>query len=316
MAKKDYYELLGVARNSSEKDIRQAYRKLARKHHPDVNPNDKSAEGRFKEIGEAYEVLSDKDKRAKYDRWGPNWEQMEQSEAAARQSGFDPGAFQQTADGFEFRTSDPRGGAGFSGFEDILDQILGGAGGRGRAGWRQRSQATSMRGEDMEYPVEVTLAEAYSGGTRLLQFDGPERRRLEVKIPAGVRDGSRIRIAGEGGPGLSGGAKGDLYLLVSVAPDPHFERKEDDLYTEVAVPLQSLILGGEAHVPTPPGKKLALRIPPETQNGKQFRLGGQGMPHLQGGGRGDLYAKVKAVLPTGLSAREKELFEELARLRK
>ncbi len=319
MAKRDYYDVLGVGRNASEKDIRQAYRKLARKFHPDVNPNDKGTESKFKEIGEAYEVLNDKAKRAKYDRWGHNWQQMEQQEEAARRAGFDPSQFQQAqGGGVNF------GGGGFQeasgsafggGFEDILDQILRRSEGRGRGTWRSRTQAQPMRGEDVEYPVEVTLAEAYTGGTRILQLENPERRRLEVKIPAGVRDGSRIRIAGEGAPGFGGGPKGDLYLVVTVMPDPHFERKDDDLYTEVSVPVQTLVLGGEAHVPTPKGNKLALRIPPETQNGKQFRLTGQGMPHLQGNGRGHLYAKTRAVLPTNLSPRERELFEELARLR-
>lgn len=316
MAKRDYYEVLGVARTATEKDIRASYRKLARKHHPDVNPNDKAAEAKFKEIGEAYEVLSDKDKRAKYDRWGPDWEQRERAEEAARQAGFDPGAFRQTTDGYEFHTTGFGNPGAGGGFEDILEQILGGVGGRGRGNWRTRAQTTSMPGEDMEHPVQVTLAEAYTGTARVLQIDGPERRRIEVKIPAGVRDGSRIRMAGEGGTGIGGGKKGDLYLVISVVPDPQFERKEDDLYVEVGVPLTTLALGGEAHVPTPTGKKLALRIPPETQNAKLFRLGGQGMPHLQGGGKGDLYAKMKAVLPEGLSVREKELFEELARLRK
>ncbi len=316
MAKRDYYEVLGVSRSAPEKEIRQAYRKLARKFHPDVNPNDKNAETKFKEIGEAYEVLSDKDKRAKYDRWGHNWQQIEQQEEAARKAGFDPSQFQRSrAGGFDFREGPFQTSRG-SGFEDILDQILRGSAGRSRGGWQGRTQAPPMKGEDVEYPVEVTLAEAYTGTTRVLQMDGPERRRLEVKIPAGVREGSRIRMAGEGAPGFGGGPKGDLYLVITVPPDPNFERKEDDLYTEVPVPLDQLMLGGEAHVPTPKGNKLALKIPPETQNGKQFRLTGQGMPHLSGAGRGHLYAKVKAVLPTNLTPRERELFEELARLRR
>ena len=317
MAKRDYYEVLGVGRSAPEKEIRQAYRKLARKFHPDVNPNDKNAETKFKEIGEAYEVLSDKDKRAKYDRWGHNWQQIEQQEEAARKAGFDPAQFRRdSAGGYEFRTGPSSGTRGGGGFEDILDQILRGSGDRARGSWQGRTQTPPVKGEDVEYPVEVTLAEAYTGTTRILQMDGSERRRLEVKIPAGVREGSRIRMAGEGAPGFGGGPKGDLYLVITVPVDPQFERKEDDLYTEVPVPLEQLMLGGEAHVPTPKGNKLALRIPPETQNGKQFRLTGQGMPHLNGTGQGHLYAKVKAVLPTNLTSRERELFEELARLRR
>jgi curved DNA-binding protein len=317
MAKRDYYEVLGVARGAPEKEIRGAYRKLARKFHPDVNPNDKNAETKFKEIGEAYEVISDKAKRAKYDRWGHDWQMREQQEEAARKAGFDPSQFQQgQGRGFEFRTSGAEGTGGGGGIEDILDQILRGAGSRGRGGgFGGRTQSPPMKGEDIEYPVEVTLPEAYSGTARVLQIEGPERRRLEVKIPAGVKDGSRIRIAGEGGMGYAGGPRGDLYLIASIAPDPHFERKDDDIYTDVPVPLSELILGGEAHVPTPKGNKLVLKVPPETQNGKRFRLTGQGMPHLHGSGRGHLYARVKAVLPTNLTPRERELFEELATLR-
>ncbi|MHB0870908.1 MAG: DnaJ C-terminal domain-containing protein [Chloroflexota bacterium] len=320
MVSRDYYEVLGVGRNASEKEIKQAYRRLARKYHPDVNPNDKGAEASFKEIGEAYEVLSDKEKRAKYDRYGHRWREVEAQEEAARKAGF--GGFQGRpgAQGWgagpgsqewQWEAEGPVGGGGFS---DILEEILRGAGGRGRSGARTRP--TPIRGEDLEHPLEISLAEAYTGTTRILQMEAPTRRRLEVKIPAGVRDGSRVRVAGEGAPGFAGGPRGDLYLAISVRPDPNFERKGDDLYVDVPVPLETLILGGEVHVPTPKGTRLALRIPPETQNGKLFRLGGQGMPHLQGGGRGDLYARVKAVLPTNLSPRERELFQELAKLRK
>ena len=317
MMKRDYYEVLGVSRNATDKEIRQAYRRLARKYHPDVNPNDKTAEAKFKEIGEAYEVLSDPEKRAKYDRYGHNWQQVEAQEEAARRAGFDPSGFQRSSDGFtwHWQTSHADDYAGgFGGFSDILEQILRASGARGRAG--TGTGIPPMRGEDIEHPVEISMAEAYTGTSRILQMESPYNRRLEVKIPAGVKDGSRVRIAGEGAPGIAGGPRGDLYLVISVRPDPTFERKGDDLYVEVPVPLTTLVLGGEVYVPTPKGTKLALRIPPETQNGMQFRLAGQGMPHLQDSGRGDLYARVKAVLPTGLTAREKELFQELARLRK
>ncbi|MGE5618181.1 MAG: DnaJ C-terminal domain-containing protein [Sphingomonadaceae bacterium] len=316
MATRDYYDILGVGRGASDKEIRQAYRRLARKYHPDVNPNDKSAEARFKEIGEAYEVLSDPDKRAKYDRFGHRWREMDAQEEAARKAGF--GGFQDASGPYTWRwetgTESPFGGFGGTGFSEILEEILRGTGARSRGGTRARPAPT--RGEDVEHPLEISFAEAFSGTTRFLQLESPATRRLEVKIPAGVRDGSRVRVAGEGAPGFAGGPRGDLFLVISVRPDPNFERKGDDLYVEVPVPLTTLMLGGEAHVPTPKGTKLALRIPPETQNAKQFRLAGQGMPHLQGGGRGDLYARVKAVLPTNLSPRERELFQELARLRK
>jgi curved DNA-binding protein len=312
--KQDYYQVLGVARGASEKEIRQAYRRLARQYHPDLNPNDKAAEARFKEIGEAYEVLSDPDKRKKYDRYGHKWQQAEAAEAAARDAGF--GNFRWSSSG----GGGTGGGARFdtgnlddSAFADLFGNLFGGRSGGG--GFRSRT--ISQRGEDYEQPVEVTLEEAFSGSERVVQLKGADGkvRRLEVKVPAGVTDGSRIRIAGEGGPGLGGAPNGDLYLVVSVLPNSAFERKGDDLYVDVSVPLHVMMLGGEAQVPTPKGTRLALKIPPETQNGRVFRLAGQGMPRLQGGGRGDLYATAQAALPVPLTERERELFRELAKQR-
>jgi len=319
MAGKDYYKMLGVNRKATAKEIKQAYRKLARQYHPDVNPGDKSAEAKFKEINEAHEVLSDPEKRKKYDKYGENWQYADQFEQAGQQQqprwDFSGGGARTT---FDF------GDIGGGGFDSILDSILGGMGGR--------QARRSRRGQDMEHPVEVTLEEAYSGATRLLETQVEEPcssckgegcpsckglgriirpKRLEVKIPPGVRDGSRVRIAGKGGPGYNGGPPGDLYLLTSVKPHKRFQRTGDDLTTEVEVPLADAVLGGEIHVPTIAGKKLALKIPPETQNGRIFRLGGQGMPRLGDKARGDLLVKVKVVLPTKLTRREKELFEEL-----
>jgi DnaJ-class molecular chaperone len=309
--KQDYYQVLGVARGASEKEIRQAYRKLARQYHPDLNPNDKAAEARFKEIGEAYEVLSDPEKRKKYDRYGHNWQQAEAAEAASREAGF--GNFRWAPGG-----ASPGGGVRFetgnlddSAFADLFGNLFGGRGGGGRA------RTMSQRGEDYEQPVEVTIEEAFNGSQRTVQLQSADGRvrRLEVKIPAGVTDGSRIRMAGEGGPGFGGAPNGDLYLVVSLLPSPTFERKGDDLYVNVSVPLHVLMLGGEAQVPTPKGTRLALKIPPETQNDRVFRLAGQGMPRLGGSGRGDLYATAKAMLPVPLTERERELFRELAQQR-
>jgi DnaJ-class molecular chaperone len=284
---KDYYQILGVSRGASEQEIKQAYRKLARKYHPDINPGDKQAEARFKEINEAYEVLSDKEKREKYDRFGSDWKRYEQA---------GPGA--------DF------GGADFS---DIFETLFG-SGARGRAGGGFNVR---MNGQDVDQPVEISLEEAFSGTQRALQFSNPNGtpRTITVKIPAGADTGTRVRVPGEGAPGLNGGSRGDLYLVVRVTPHPRFERKGDDLHIRVDAPLYTLLLGGQVQVPTPGGKTINLTVPEQTQNGRTFRLSGQGMPALRSERRGDLYAIVQAQLPTALSPRERELFEELRQLK-
>jgi DnaJ-class molecular chaperone len=311
-AKRDYYEVLGVKRDASEKDIRQAFRKLARKNHPDLNPNDSAAEARFKEISEAYEVLSDSENRPKYDRYGPDWALAEQAEAARAKAGFRPGGFSAWTEGDASGFADLFGNRG-AGQGSVFEDLLRGAGRGGRAQFR----VESMPGQDIDQPITVSLEEAFAGTTRLLTTEaksGPPRR-IEVKIPAGVRDGSRVRVASEGAPGPFGGPKGDLYLVVSVAPHRLFERDGDDLTVKVPLPLHIAILGGEVDVPTPKGNKLALRIAPETQNGRRIRLRGQGMPRLGGMEHGDLYAEVSVVLPTHLSEEERSLFQRLAELR-
>jgi len=298
MAGKDYYQILGLNRNASTKEIKQAYRKLARQYHPDVNPDNKATEDKFKQINEAYEVLSDKEKRKKYDQYGDQWQYAEQfAQSRQRQAPF-----------WEF----DRGGAQtfhFTGdnFDGILEEMLRGTGTRS-----SRRQPFAQRGQDIEYPVEVTLEEAYHGARRTLQLQNGKN--LEVKIPSGVNNGSRVRLAGKGMPGYGSGAKGDLYLVVSIKPHRLFERRGDDLHTEVSVPLMIAVLGGEVQLPTLKGK-IALKIPPETQNGRVFRLAGQGIPHLGNSTRGDLLAKVNVVLPTKLSPQEKELFQQLSQLR-
>jgi curved DNA-binding protein len=294
MAGKDYYSILGVNRNASEREIKQAYRRLARQYHPDVNPGDKSAEARFKQINEAYEVLSDKEKRQKYDQFGDQWQYADQF----AQAGW------QQAPGWKFS---PGGGTRIhfsqGDFDSLFDDLL--------SGFASGRQPQPRRGRDIEFPVEVTLEEAYHGATRTIVLaDG---KRLEVKIPPGVKNGSRVRLAGKGVEGY-GGVKGDLYLVTSVKPHRLFERRGDDLHVGVAVPLVVAMLGGEVQVSTLKGK-LALKIPPETQNGRSFRLKGQGMPHLGNKSRGDLLAKVKVVLPTNLTQQEKELFRQLGELR-
>ena len=299
-AAKDYYQILNVGRNADEKEIKRAYRRLARKHHPDVNPGDKQAEEKFKEVSEAYEVLSDPKRRAQYDKFGhlgPGWERMAEAGAGGRPG---PGRGQAPPD-FDL------GG----GFADLFETLLGGTGGRAAAGARMRA-----RGEDLEYPVEVSLEEAYAGTARSLSLTLPDgtTRRLEVKIPPGVGDGSRIRMAGQGGPGFGGGPSGDLYLVTRVRPHPVYERRRDDLYVEVPVTVPEAALGAEIRVPTLQGP-VTMTVPPGSSSGTLLRLGGMGMPRLRGGGAGDEYVRLKVTVPRNLSAQERTLIEQLQTLR-
>ncbi len=309
MEYKDYYTILGVERNASEKEIKRAYRQLARKCHPDVNPGDPKAEERFKEINEAYEVLSDPERRRKYDELGANYQQWQHM--GGRPGDFDWSQWMGGASGggrvhVEYGDlSDLFGGGG--GFSDFFQSVFGGAG-PAAAG----AQARATRGRDLEQPVQVTLEEAFGGTTRLLRGDS---RTLEVKIPAGVRTGSRVRIPGEGSPGRGGAARGDLYLIVEVLPHPRFKLEGDDLRVQAAVDIYTAVLGGEIPVPTPKGQVM-LKIPAETQGGQVFRLRGQGMPRLGAAGtRGDLLAEIRIEVPQRLSEREKELYRQLAQLR-
>jgi curved DNA-binding protein len=317
---KDYYKILGVNKNASEKEIRSAYRKLARKYHPDVNPGDKTAEEKFKEINEANEVLSDPEKRKKYDELSAYYQQYGRMPGAGFGDMGGPGGAR-----YQYRTVTPEelndlfgGQSPFSDFfEQFFGSSFGGAGssgfpGMGSAAGRVRQRPTV--GQDIESQVEVTLAEAYSGATRVFELtdvDGSSKR-IEVKIPAGVDEGSRIRISGQGAPGSAG--RGNLYLVVHMLPDARFTREGTTLHTKVDVPLAVAILGGEAQVPTPDGRRLALRIPPETSNGRSFRLRGQGMPRLgHPDERGDLYAEVSVALPTHLNDEQRRLFEAFAK---
>jgi curved DNA-binding protein len=310
MEYKDYYKILGVDKGADEKEVKRAFRRLARQYHPDVNPDDPRAEERFKEINEAYEVLSDPEKRSKYDRLGADWQRWERT-------GGRPGDF----DWSRYTTGQPGGGVhvrygtpedlqdmfgGSSPFSDFFSQIFGGGGPSGRGGFQY--QTPTRRGQDYEQPVEITLAEAYHGSSRILERDG---QRLEIKIPAGAKTGTRIRMSGEGGGGVGGGPAGDLYLKVTVLPDPRFERKGDDLYTTVKTDLFTMLLGGEIRVPTIDGEVM-LRVPPETQNGRTFRLREKGMPKLrQPSQHGDLFARVEVRLPTKLTERQRDLLAEL-----
>jgi DnaJ-class molecular chaperone len=313
---KDYYKTLGVDKKATEKEIRQAYRKLARKYHPDVNPGDASAEEKFKEINEANEVLSDPEKRQKYDELSTYYQQY------GRMPGAETGPM--GGDGgvrYQYRTVNPEDLNDLFGeqspFSDFFETFFSSRfadqpnmGTRTGGSGRQRA----IKGQDIESSVEVTLAEAYQGVTRVFELtdvDGSSKR-IEVKIPAGVDEGSRIRIAGQGGQGTAG--RGDLYLRIHMLSDPRFTREGITLHTLVEVPLATAMLGGEARVTTPDGRGLMLRIPAETPNGKSFRLRGQGMPQLgQPDKRGDLYAEVSVILPTHLNDEQRRLFEAFAR---
>jgi DnaJ-class molecular chaperone len=317
---KDYYATLGVSKASTDKEIKQAYRKLARKFHPDVNPGDKQAEHRFKEINEAYEVLGDADKRRKYDELGANWRLYEQAEA---QGGPNPfagwTAHMGGSPGGGFRTMTQEEMEHLFGeatpFSDFFTTFFGGMGGT-TSGRGPRGRARQRAGRDVEHEIELTLEEAYHGTTRrlALKHDGHSRT-VDVRIPPGVANGSRVRVAGEGEHGVGGAVSGDLYLSVRLAPHPAFERKGRDLYVTVRVAAPTAVLGGEAEVRTLSGKPVRLRIPPFTQNGQMFRLKGFGMPTVgRPDDKGDLYARVEVQMPTTLSPEEREHYEALARL--
>jgi DnaJ-class molecular chaperone len=337
MPAKDYYTILGVARSASEKEIKSAYRKLARKYHPDVNPGDKAAESRFKEIAEAYEVLGDAAMRKKYDKFGHLGEGWKHAGEHPFGGGYGPG---------------PGAGAGpggtdwqqmFSGAEDMrgggfdLGDLLGGFMGRGRGGTRP-----ATRGEDLQHEVEISLEEAYHGTERAVTLVAREScpachgrgmvqnkvcgacggagaverpRTITVKIPKGVADGAKVRVSGQGGAGAAGGPAGDLYLIPRIRPHPRFERKGDDLYTEATVSFPEAALGGEAAVMALDGSTLTARVPGGTSSGQMLRLRGKGMPLLRGEGFGDLYVRIRIAVPKDLTARERELIEELAQLR-
>lgn len=306
---KDYYATLGVKKDASEKEIKQAYRRLARKYHPDVNPDNKDAEDKFKEVSEAYEVLSDKEKREKYDRFGSDWARYEQGFGPGGPGGPGaPGGFRYETypggGGFDFDF----GGGGGGGFSDFFEMLFGPRGGAQGAGPRREA-----RGQDIESEIQVTLREAFEGSSKAISIasrPGEPPRRLEVKIPKGVDDGARIRLTGEGAPGPTG-KRGDLYLIARMQPDPQFERKGDDLYVDVTVPFTTAALGGDARVPTLTGGA-TMTLPPGTQGTQKFRLAGQGMPRLRGGGRGDLYARIRVSVPKHLTERQRELIKELA----
>src|SRR4030065_764055 len=308
---KDYYKTLGVGKNASQDEIKKAYRKLARQYHPDANPDNPKAEEKFKEIGEAYEVLKDSEKRARYDQLGANWKQYAHTGAGG------PGGGRTYT--YDF------GGKGFnfedlgSGFSDFFEMFFGSRAKEKFSGFdsgfssqfgRRSGTAASQKGQDMQSSLNITLREAYMGTQRSfkLQKEGKVRT-INIKIPAGIKDGGKIRVGGEGAQGLSGGPAGDLYLVVNVSPHNFFTRKNNDLYCEIPVTIKEAYNGTKIDVPTFEGKVM-VKVPPKTQGGKTLRLKGKGMPELKGGGYGDLYAKIKIVLPGRLTNEQKKHFDE------
>jgi molecular chaperone DnaJ len=362
---KDYYKILGIDKSADEATIKSAYRKLARKHHPDVNQNDKTSEEKFKDVSEAYEVLSDADKRTKYDQYGDQWKAFSQNGAPA---GYRPG---YSSGGTYVNPEGP----GFGGLDDLFATLFGGAdGGGGFGGFANAGrQQQPQRGQDIDYRVEISFAEAYNGttrsftatlpetcprchghgrvapvkgkncptchgtgkakGTRSLFGNAPcpdcegtgqameicpechgqgsietQRRLNDVRIPAGIKEGQKLRLAGQGPKGA------DLYLKISIRADARFERHDDDIHTDFEIPYTVAALGGEAKIETPEGPK-PLDIPAGTQTGQAFRLTGKGMPKLKGGGKGNLIARAKITVPKNLSPRERDLLKEIASLR-
>ncbi len=299
MEYKDYYNTLDVDPVTEVEEIKKAYRKLARRYHPDVNPDDPAAQERFKEITEAHEVLTDLEKRAKYDRLSANWPADDPSNFDWSQwiSGMEPDAPLNLDEVLRSR------GGRSSDFSDFYEAFFGDI---------AAAPPRPSQGQDYNQRVEISLEESFNSVSRILRLGD---RRIEVKIPRGAKAGTKVRVRGEGAEGVGGGPKGDLYLEIDITPHPIFERVGDDLYTELPVDLYTAVLGGEAQVPTFKGK-IKLRIPPESQSGRVFRLKGQGMPHLkQPDERGDLYAKVMVKLPENLTPEEIALFEELADMR-
>jgi len=321
---KDYYAVLGVPKTASESEIKKAYRKLARKHHPDLNPGDKAAEAKFKDINEANEVLSDADKRRKYDELGSNWRAYEQAQRSGAGSpdnvaGF-PG-FQSRGPGGQttYRTMTPEEMETLFGtddpFSDFFHTFFGGAG-RPERGRRESRPGRAARGQDFESPLELTLEEIAAGTTRRLsmQRDGQERT-VEVRIPAGVKDGARVRVAGEGGQPGAGAPPGDLYLVVRQLPHERFERRGQDVYVKVSIPVPTAVVGGEVSVSTLAGTALRLRVPELTPAGRVFRLRGHGLPTPgSSDSRGDLYATADIDVPSSLSPEERQHYEALKAL--
>jgi len=325
MAKRDYYEVLGIKRGASDDDVRSAYRRLARKYHPDLNPGDRAAEQKFKELSEAYEILADPKKRQAYDQFGFAGVQMgAEAGAGAAGSGAGPGGQRYTWSGqgspFEDAVFEAFGGAGPEGasfFEELVSHLGGAHAGRARGGARGRRRVAA--GQDIQSEIALTFDQAVHGVQTSLTLERPSgdgsRRpeRLTVRIPLGVRDGQRVRLRGQGGPGFGGGPAGDLYLIIRVQEHPYFRREGQDVYIDLPITVAEAALGTTADVPTVHGRT-TVHVPPGTASGTRLRLRGQGVPDATGKGRGDQYCIIRIVPPKRLDERERRLFEELRNL--
>jgi curved DNA-binding protein len=290
----DYYKILGVDKNATPKEIKSAYRKLARKLHPDLNPNDKDAKRKFQEVNEANEVLSDPEKRKKYDQFGENWKHADEYKNAQQ--------YQEQASasqGQSYQRSQDEGE-----FSDFFESLFGGFSGAGR------SRQVKFRGEDFNAELHLELADAYETHQRTLNVNN---KKIRITVPAGIENGQTIKIAGHGGQGMNGGPNGDLYITFIIANHPHFRRLGNDLYATAGLDLYTAVLGGEMTINTLDGK-VKLKVKPETQNGSKIKLKGKGFPVYKSKGQfGDLYVTYMIRIPTDLTEREKELFYELSK---
>jgi curved DNA-binding protein len=298
----DYYNILGLDKNACTEDIKKAYRKLARQYHPDLNPNDKEAHKRFQQINEANEVLSDPEKRKKYDQYGKDWKHAEEFEKARHQQRQYAGGGGGPTFGGQTFGGDFEGGD----FSEFFESLFGGMGTRGRR------RETKFKGQDYNAELRLSLREAYTTHQRTLTIDS---KNVRITIPAGIEDGQKIRLKGYGAPGVNGGPAGDLYITFQIEDDPNFKRSGNDLFTTVTIDLYTAVLGGETTINILSGK-LKLKVPPGTQNDAKVRVKGKGFPlYKQDGQFGDLYVTYKVKLPTHLTEKEKELFTELSKLR-
>ncbi|RZA02226.1 MAG: J domain-containing protein [Sphingobacteriaceae bacterium] len=297
MAFIDYYKILGVDKNASDKDIKNAYRKLARQYHPDLNPNDETAHKKFQELNEANEVLSDPEKRKKYDKYGENWQHGEAYEQQARQQ-------QQSRQQYNY--GGPGGGfedyGGSGDFSDFFQSMFGGQAGGGRQ--------SKYRGQDYNAQLQLNLIDTLETHKQTLTVNG---KNIRITIPAGIENGQTIKITGHGGPGVNGGPAGDLYIKFSVTDDPRFKRQGSDLYKTIKLDLYTAVLGGEITAETLTGK-VKVKVSPETQNGTKVKLKGKGLPvYKKADTYGDLYLTYDIQIPTNLTDKQKKLFEEIAK---